>query len=106
MTEEFRTYIEQIRNKSRELHQSLVIERERCSSLTAEVTRLKDLLQAQTGEIGELKAHAGELQQLLNEQREQALRSQENSEQSKDLAIDGLVKEIDFCIQQLKIANE
>ena len=103
MTEEFRTYIEQIRNKSRELHQSLVIERERCSSLTAEVTRLKELLQAQTGEIGELKAHAGELQQLLNEQREQALKSHE---QSKDLEIDGLVKEIDFCIQQLKIANE
>lgn len=103
MTEEFRTYIEQIRNKSRELHQSLVIERERCSSLTAEVIRLKELLQAQEGEIGELKTHAGELQQLLNEQREQALKSQE---QSKDLAIDGLVKEIDFCIQQLKIANE
>ena len=26
-------------------------------------------------------------------------------EVSKDVAIDGLVKEIDFCIQQLKIAN-
>jgi hypothetical protein len=104
MTEEFRTYIEQIRNKSRELHQSLVIERERCSSLSAEVTRLEELVQAQLGEIGELQAHSGELQQLLNEQREQVRQSQQ--EVSKDIAIDGLVKEIDFCIQQLKIANE
>lgn len=104
MTEEFRKYIEQIRNKSRELHQSLVIERERCGSLTSEVTRLEELAQAQSATIEELRAQADELQQLLNEQREQALLSQQ--ENDTDLAIDSLVKEIDFCIQQLKIANE
>lgn len=104
MTEEFRTYIEQIRNKSRELHQSLVVERERCSSLSSEVTRLEALLQTQSTTMEELRAQSEELQQLLNEQREQVRQSQQ--EVSKDLAIDGLVKEIDFCIQQLKIANE
>ncbi|HLP55774.1 MAG TPA: hypothetical protein VK151_12120 [Fluviicola sp.] len=104
MTEEFRTYIEQIRNKSRELHQQLVIERERCSSLSTEVTRLEELLQEHTTTIEELRAQSLELQELLNEQREQGRQPQEDL--SKDLAIDGLVKEIDFCIQQLKIVNE
>jgi uncharacterized coiled-coil DUF342 family protein len=104
MTEEFRTYIEQIRDKSRELHQNLVVERERCSSLTAEVTRLEGLLQESTTTIAELRAQSEELQQLLNEQREQVRQSE--LESSKDQEIDGLVKEIDFCIQQLKIANE
>ncbi|MES2557731.1 MAG: hypothetical protein V4604_16355 [Bacteroidota bacterium] len=104
MTEEFRTYIEQIRNKSRELHQQLVVERERCSSLSTEVTRLEELLQEHTTTIEGLRAQSLELQELLNEQREQVLQPQEDP--SKDLAIDGLVKEIDFCIQQLKIVNE
>lgn len=104
MTKEFRTYIEQIRDKSRELHQNLVVERERCSSLTAEVTRLEGLLQESTTTIAELRAQSEELQQLLNEQREQVHQSE--LELSKDQEIDGLVKEIDFCIQQLKIANE
>jgi DNA anti-recombination protein RmuC len=103
MTEELRSYVEQIRNKTRELHQSLVIERERCSSLTSEVTRLQELVHTHLETIEELHAQKDELQQSLNEQREQARLQQESS---RDLAIDGLVKEIDFCIQQLKIANE
>lgn len=104
MTEEFRTYIEQIRNKSRELHQKLVVERERCSSMSAEVTRLEELVQGQAATLEELNAQSQEMQQLLNEQREQVQLLQQ--ETSKDVAIDGLVKEIDYCIQQLKIANE
>lgn len=104
MNEEFRTYVEQIRNKARELHQALVVERERSSSLSAEVTRLEELLEAHKATIDDLNAQTVELQQLLNEQREQVPSSQEGD--LKDLAIDGLVKEIDFCIQQLKIANE
>lgn len=104
MTEEFRTYIEQIRLKTRTLHQSLVVERERSGSLSAEVTRLEGLLEENRALNAELKAQAEELQQLLNEQREQVRQSEQ--ETAKDLEIDGLVKEIDFCIQQLKIANE
>ena len=104
MTEEFRTYIEHIRNKSLELHQSLVVERERSSSFSAEISRIQELLQAREQEILELRAHSEELQQLVDEQREQM--HQASAEVSKDIAIDGLVKEIDFCIQQLKIANE
>jgi|GEM_PF-232097 len=105
MTGEFRKYIEHIRQKSLELHQSLVIERERAGSYSAEIARLEGLLREQAQTVEELRAQSDELQQLLNEQREQA-RQQPTEEVSKDAAIDGLVKEIDFCIQQLKIANE
>jgi UDP-N-acetylmuramyl tripeptide synthase len=105
MTGEFRRYIEQIRNKSLELHQSLVVERERANSYVTEISRLETLLEEQVQTVEELRAQNAELQQLLNEQREQ-VRQQPPAEVSKDAAIDGLVKEIDFCIQQLKIANE
>jgi len=105
MTGEFRKYIEQIRQKSLELHQSLVVERERTGSYSAEINRLEELLKEHAQTVEVLKAQAEELQQLLNEQREQ-VRQQPSVEVSRDNAIDGLVKEIDFCIQQLKIANE
>lgn len=105
MTEEIRTYIEQIRTKSRELHQSLVVERERVGSCELEIKRLEELLKEQETTMGLLKSHADSLQQSLDEQREQ-VRLQKADEESKDLEIDGLVKEIDFCIQQLKMANE
>jgi len=105
MTGEFRKYIEHIRNKSLELHQTLVVERERAGSLTAEISRLEGLLSEHVRTISELRAQTAELEQSLEEQREQ-VRQQPTEEVSKDAAIDGLVKEIDFCIQQLKIANE
>lgn len=103
MTGEFRTFIEQVRKKSLELHQQLVIERERSGSLTAEVTRLQEQLAQQVDLVAELQVRTSALQQELDEQREQARLA--SVEVSKDIAIDGLVKEIDFCIQQLKIAN-
>ena len=105
MTGEFRKYIEHIRNRALELHQSLVVERERSSSFSAEIARLEELLKEHAHTVEELRAQSEELQQLLNEQREQ-VRQQPAEEVSRDVAIDGLVKEIDFCIQQLKIANE
>ena len=105
MTEEFRKYVEQIRQKALELHQSLVVERERSGSLTAEISRLEGLLNDHKQTIEELRGQAETLQQSLDEQREQASQQSVNG-YSDDQAIDGLVKEIDFCIQQLKLANE
>ena len=105
MTGEFRTFIEQIRQKSLELHQQLVVERERSGSLTTEVSRLQEQLSQQEEAVKDLQVRIAELQQELDEQREQVRMASVSMENSKDVAIDGLVKEIDFCIQQLKIAN-
>jgi predicted nucleic acid-binding Zn-ribbon protein len=103
MTSEIKLYLEQIKAKTTSLHHALVTERERNASISAENQRLESLLSEQEAELNAFKAtHAAALQEL-SEKREQA---QIQPITRNDLAIDGLVKEIDFCIQQLKIANE
>lgn len=103
MTSEIKLYLEQIKAKTTSLHQALVTERERNASISAENQRLGSLLSEQEAELNALKvAHTAALQEL-SEKREQA---QIQPVTRNELAIDGLVKEIDFCIQQLKIANE
>lgn len=104
VTEDFRTYTEQIRLKTQELHQKLVVERDKNGLLDTENDRLTALLHAHEGQIQSLTAELNEVQQQLEEQREQSVPVV--LEVSNDSAIDGLVKEIDFCIQQLKLAHE
>lgn len=103
MTSELKSLIEHIGAKSRQLHQSLVTERERVRSMTDEMNRLKaDISECQN----QKKAMEEELQSLkseLNQAREQV---QVQPVSTNGVEIDVLVKEIDFCIQQLKIANE
>jgi hypothetical protein len=103
MTSEIKLYLEQIKAKTISLHQSLVTERERFASISAENQRLESLLSEQEAELNALKAAHVAAVQELSEKREQA---QIHPITRNDLEIDGLVKEIDFCIQQLKIANE
>lgn len=104
MTEDIKLYIDRIRSKSLELHQSLVLERERVGAFSLELTRLKELVENQTKMIDELTTANHTLTEELTLQRKEAQVSQ-NSD-NKDFAIDVLVREIDFCIEQLKIANE
>ena len=47
-----------------------------------------------------------ELQELKTAQLAKQDAQESNDENVSDVYIDGLVREIDFCIQQLKIANE
>jgi uncharacterized protein HemX len=103
MTSEIKSYIDQIRAKARQLHQQLVIERERSTSMDLEISRLKELLTQQESQLTSVKDELVAVTDQLAEQREQV---QVQSTSRGDFEIDGLVKEIDFCIQQLKIANE
>ncbi len=103
MTSELKSLIEQIGTKSRQLHQSLVAERERVRSMTDEINRLN----AEISEFqNQKKVMEDELQNLktaLSQAREQV---QVPPVSTNGVEIDVLVKEIDFCIQQLKITNE
>jgi hypothetical protein len=47
-----------------------------------------------------------ELQELKTAQLAKQDAQESNDENVSNVYIDGLVREIDFCIQQLKIANE
>lgn len=102
MTSEIKTYIEQIAGKTRLLHHLLVAERERSASMLQEVSRLNEVVEQQEQMIASLQNELTTVQTKLTEQREQV---QEIPSSTKEFEIDGLVKEIDFCIQQLKIAN-
>lgn len=103
MTSEIKSYIAQIRAKAQQLHQEKVLESERSASMLVEISRLKEELAQQNQLISTLKEDLIAANNQLIEKREQV---QVPSVSRKDAEIDVLVKEIDFCIQQLKIANE
>lgn len=99
MTSEIKAYIDRIQAKVQHLNTMLVTERERSGSLLAEVSRLNEVVENQNGELKKLQSDYEELTTKLSEEREPV-------SAPNDLDVDALVKEIDFCIQQLKIANE
>lgn len=103
MTSELKSLIEQIGAKSRQLHQSLVAERERVRSMTDEINRLNaDISEFQN----QKKVMEDELQNLRTELSQAREQVQVPPVSTNGVEIDVLVKEIDFCIQQLKITNE
>lgn len=107
MTAEISKYIEQIRLKLNSLHESLEQERNQARSLSEEVNRLNSELlhfqhkvQLQHTEMEALKSELAEKREQV-----QAPVSPSDSQKVDPAEIDVLVKEIDFCIQQLKTAN-
>ncbi|WP_343748444.1 hypothetical protein [Fluviicola sp.] len=103
MTSELKSLIEQIGAKSRQLHQSLVAERERVRSMTDEINRLNAEISEFQDQKKSLEHELRDLKTELSQVREQV---QVQPVSTNTVEIDVLVKEIDFCIQQLKIANE
>jgi chromosome segregation ATPase len=103
MTSELKSLIEQIGAKSRQLHQSLVTERERVRSMTDEINRLNTEISDFKNQKKAMEEELLSLRSELNQTREQV---QVQAVSTNGVEIDVLVKEIDFCIQQLKIANE
>lgn len=108
MTTEITTYIEQIKAKVGALHQKLDAERLRAGSLSEEVSRLKAALEETQNTVNEQAAEILGLKAELAEKREQeqAIPDFQSTPAVSPVEIDLLVREIDFCIQQLKIANE
>lgn len=104
MTEEIRKQINLIRNRVMELHHQLMSERERSNLLEIENNRVNQLIALKEAELNELN---GRLNQVESENSELLNRLEElEKNESTDQTIDVLVKEIDFCIQQLKNSNE
>ncbi|AEA44157.1 hypothetical protein [Fluviicola taffensis] len=103
MTSELKSLIEHIGAKSRQLHQSLVTERERVRSMTDEINRLNAEVSEYQNQKKTMEEELQSLNSELNQAREQV---QVTPVSANGVEIDVLVKEIDFCIQQLKIANE
>lgn len=103
MTSEIKAYIAEITEKTQNLHQKLVAERERSSGMEAEISRLNAVIAQHEEAMENVKL---ELQELKTAQLAKQDAQESKEENVSDVYIDGLVREIDFCIQQLKIANE
>ena len=108
MTTEITTYLEQIKAKLGSLHQSLEAERAHVLALGEEISRLNSTLTNEQNTVAEQAAEILSLKTELAEKREQVQASSDLQEThvKSPVEIDMLVREIDFCIQQLKIANE
>lgn len=100
MTSEMKAYIDRINAKMLSMHALLVAERERSSSLLTEVSRLNEVIETNEFTMKSLQDELSSCQSALTDAREQV-----PTAAPQELDVDALVKEIDFCIQQLKIAN-
>lgn len=102
MTEEIQKIIDQILNKSKALQQILLVERERNSFLNSEIEGLTKLLEDKNKECFLIATNLETVQAALhlaeNKVSDKPLHSLGKNEQE----IDELVKDIEFCIEQLK----
>jgi len=106
MTEEIRKQIELIRSRFLELHQEMTTLRERVGLIEDENNRLRSLNKEKELRIGELENNQELLSARIEEYEQMSLHVQTQLPNESDRAIDHLVREIDFCIQQLKSSHE
>jgi uncharacterized coiled-coil DUF342 family protein len=101
MTERIQHIIDEIRLKSQALHHQLNEEREKNRAFQAEMQLLTERLQAQKQRDEEHLAAIDALKAELEMTKSQVVENSTPSA-SKDVEIDELVKEIEYCISQLK----
>ena len=101
MTDTIQQIIEKIRSKSIEIHSQLIKEREKNTVLEAENVALKAQLTGMADTQKVLNVEMSELILALEAARNQVVETP-ISKNRKDEEIDELVKEIEYCISQLK----
>jgi hypothetical protein len=101
MTEKIQQIIDAIKQKTLRMHSQLVATREQNVHLGTENQSLKERIESleQTNEV--LKAKLFDLELQLTATKEQVVHSS-FSNSRKEEEIDELVKEIEYCISQLK----
>ncbi len=101
MTETIQQIIENIRSKSIEIHEKLIDEREKNTTLEAENVALKAQLTDIADAQNVLNVEMLELKNALEMAKNQVVETP-ISNNRKEEEIDELVKEIEYCISQLK----
>ncbi len=95
--------LDEIREKSIKLKDQVATERAKNATLTAEVSELKAEMSGKSQEVENLKGKVSELTDNIESMKEQRVNT--TSETKATLSneeIDALVKEIEYCIKQLK----
>lgn len=93
--------IDEIRSKSLEIKGKLDEERQNNAVLTNAIADLKKELEQRELELSEVKTKVAELEKEVLTAKEQVINPVISSERN-DEEIDELVKEIEYCISQLK----
>ena len=101
MSDRIQELIDGIREKASSLHNQLSTERSSNQKLQDEVSGLQNQISSKEGEIVELKSKISEWETKLKTVDEQDVIGSEDTGVS-DEQIDELVKEIEYCIEQLK----
>ena len=102
MTENLNTLIEDIRTRSLDLATQLKAERAQHEALQGELRRIEELYQAEHAQVKQLQTAIDELNVSLAEAQNKVVEVPVATSSRNAEEIDALVKEIEFCIEQLK----
>lgn len=101
MNEKIQHIIQDIRRKKNAVDGLLNQEKQRVHQLEQEVVQLKSEIESKQSDISRLLKDNAELQSLLEETKNQII-SSKVPENNRHEQIDELVREIEYCIGQLK----
>ena len=102
MTDNIQKIIDQILSKSNFLHKIVLEERDKNSHLNIEIERLNKLLSEKNEECLLLSKNLDSVQSALSLTENKVIENPGQTIGKSEQEIDELVKEIEFCIQQLK----
>jgi Mg2+ and Co2+ transporter CorA len=102
MTDKIQQIIDDISRKAKALHHQLVEERLQNEQLRLEIVELREQLMSTNGQIEGQALEINRLKSELEASKEQVVEKPVVSDKRKDEEIDELVKEIEYCISQLK----
>ncbi|MBC9811963.1 hypothetical protein H9Y05_05675 [Crocinitomicaceae bacterium CZZ-1] len=101
MNEKIQHIIQDIRRKKNAVNEVLNQEKQKVHQLEQEIVQLKSDNESKQSEISRLSKDNAELQSLLEETKNQIINSNV-PETNRHEQIDELVREIEYCIGQLK----
>ncbi|XOV67129.1 MAG: hypothetical protein ACFHU9_16030 [Fluviicola sp.] len=97
--------LDEIREKSVNLKSQVAAERAKNETLSAEISELKNEMRSKAEEVESLQTKVSELSANIESFKEQSVNSEAAAQKGAVLTneeIDALVKEIEYCIKQLK----
>ena len=102
MTDNIQKIIDQIHSKSKALHKVVLEERDKNGHLNSEIERLNKLLDEKNEECFSLSKNLDSVQSALSLAENKVIENPGQTIGKSEQEIDELVKEIEFCIEQLK----
>lgn len=101
MSDRVNELIEEIRGKAISMKELVSAEKEKSGALIQQIEELKNQVSAKNAEVSQLQEEITSLKNDLNAKNEQGIEAPVEAGVS-DEQIDELVKEIEYCITQLK----